>query len=271
MHERLRSVSNNTDFPSVMCVGDDWQSIYGWRGSSPQFFLRFAQYFKGSRKQTYRLRDNYRSSSRVIAAAESALVDLTEQFPDKQGGIAKGKWRDLPFPVALVTEYDPAGAVELVRSTLENLPEGERLFVLTRASANPAFVAIEGAFWKEDPERFLATTFHQSKGLEAEYVILIHDTRYTATNVLRNALYRMAGLGRERSSTPYDDAQRDEARRLAYVGVTRAKKVCIWLCEPADGGTFALLPEQGEASRRMTLAGVSEMLDTALGVRTASH
>ena len=261
MHERLRAISRDTDAPSVMCVGDDWQSIYGWRGSSPQFFLHFPRYFKGARDQTYRLRDNYRSSTYVVTAAEAALTDLTEQFPGKQGGIAKGKWRDLKYPVALVPEFHATDAVTLVRTILDRLPTDERLYVLTRGSENPVFVEISNAFKSESSERFLATTFHQSKGLEAEYVILIGDTQYGSTNDLRNALYRMAELGSAQSATPYDDAQRDEARRLAYVGITRAMKLCVWLCEPRDDGTFVRLPEDGPSSQRMTLDEVSRLVE----------
>ncbi|MFT9774524.1 UvrD-helicase domain-containing protein [Brevibacterium casei] len=264
MHERLRAVSRDSDAPSVMCVGDDWQSIYGWRGSSPQFFLHFPRYFKGARDQTYRLRDNYRSSAYVVSAAEASLSDLTEQFPGKQGGIAKGKWRDLKHPVALVSEFNAQDAVALVRTILDRLPTDERLYVLTRGSVNPVFMQICDAFKGESSERFLATTFHQSKGLEAEYVILIGDTQYSSTNNLRNSLYKMAGLGSVKSATPYDDAQRDEARRLAYVGITRAMKLCIWLCEPSDDGTFVRLPEDGPSSKRMNLAEANALVDVAL-------
>lgn len=30
---------------SLLCVGDDWQSIYGWRGSSPKYFMEFNKEF----------------------------------------------------------------------------------------------------------------------------------------------------------------------------------------------------------------------------------
>jgi superfamily I DNA/RNA helicase len=269
MHERLQITSDGIDHPSVMCVGDDWQSIYGWRGSSPQMLFQFSQYFQGARKTAYRLRENYRSSENVIKAAEAALGRLTDKFPDKEGGIAKGRWRDLPYPVALVPDFETDEAVQLVRSILQILPEGERLFVLTRSSRNSHFSAIEKAFSVEPKNRFTATTFHQSKGLEAEYVILIGDTRYTYTNVLRNALYRMAHLGAPGSSAPYDDAQRNEAHRLAYVAITRAMKVCIWLCEPQDKGTFALLPEDGPASQHMTISAAWEMIQRTVALAKA--
>jgi superfamily I DNA/RNA helicase len=31
---------------SLLCVGDDWQSIYGWRGSSPSYFMEFNKEFR---------------------------------------------------------------------------------------------------------------------------------------------------------------------------------------------------------------------------------
>lgn len=36
----------------------------------------------------------------------------------------------------------------------------------------------------------------------------------------------MAGLGKDGDSEPYDNAQRDEVLRLAYVGITRAVSRC---------------------------------------------
>ena len=36
----------NARHASLMCVGDDWQSIYGWRGSSPKYFMEFTKAFR---------------------------------------------------------------------------------------------------------------------------------------------------------------------------------------------------------------------------------
>ena len=55
---------------SLLCVGDDWQSIYGWRGSSPKYFIEFNKEFPSPGTTRVMLSENYRSHQHVIDAAE---------------------------------------------------------------------------------------------------------------------------------------------------------------------------------------------------------
>lgn len=55
---------------SLLCVGDDWQSIYGWRGSSPSYFMAFDKEFPSPSTTRVMLSDNYRSHQHIIDAAE---------------------------------------------------------------------------------------------------------------------------------------------------------------------------------------------------------
>ncbi len=47
------------DHGNLFCVGDDWQAVYGFRGSNVDHFLRFTQTFQNAR--VFRLEENYRS------------------------------------------------------------------------------------------------------------------------------------------------------------------------------------------------------------------
>ena len=63
---------------NVMIVGDDDQSIYGWRGAKVENIYRFSKDFPGAR--TTRLEQNYRSTGHILKAANALIAHNADRL-----------------------------------------------------------------------------------------------------------------------------------------------------------------------------------------------
>ena len=220
---------------SLLCVGDDWQSIYGWRGSSPKFFMEFNKEFPSPATTRVMLSDNFRSHQHIIDAAEH-IVRAAPSIAGKRAK-ASGAPKE-PVPVKVLNRDDQ----DVVARLTEHYNAGDRILMLYRKSSDKlliekeiqSVVNVDSRLAPED-RRLKQLTYHSSKGLQADAVFLLGDCQHLTSSPYKNQVYRMAGLGKDGDPDPYDNAQKDEVLRLAYVGITRAVKHCYWYLESQDG------------------------------------
>ncbi|WP_397448057.1 UvrD-helicase domain-containing protein [Pseudomonas sp. NA-150] len=236
---------------SLLCVGDDWQSIYGWRGSSPKFFMEFAKEFSSPATTKVMLSDNFRSHQHIIDAAEH-IVRAAPAIAGKKakaGGVAQEL-----LPVTILDRNDDELTVRLI----QHYNDGDSVLLLYRKSS-------EKANFSEDLQRlvnydyglpaesrrFKQLTYHSAKGLQADAVFLLGDCQHLTQSPYKNQVYRMAGLGKDGDADPFDSAQKDEILRLAYVAITRAVRHCYWYIDAngvgaANGSDKAAMPKASD-------------------------
>ncbi|MEO0822104.1 MAG: UvrD-helicase domain-containing protein [Pseudomonadota bacterium] len=104
---------------NLCCVGDDDQSIYGWRGAEVGNILRFETDFPGA--QVVRLEQNYRSTSHILAAA-SGLISANESR------LGKTLWTEAEGgeKVRLIGHWDGDEEARWIGEEIEAMMKGTR-------------------------------------------------------------------------------------------------------------------------------------------------
>jgi DNA helicase-2/ATP-dependent DNA helicase PcrA len=115
---------------NLCCVGDDDQSIYGWRGAEVDNILRFERDFPGAK--VIRLERNYRSTEHILAAASGLIAA-------NKGRLGKTLWTEAAGGqrVQVRGVWDGEAESRLVAADIERWKKGRRyrdIAVLVRAS-----------------------------------------------------------------------------------------------------------------------------------------
>ncbi|MBO9474824.1 UvrD-helicase domain-containing protein [Shimia sp. R10_1] len=104
---------------NICCVGDDDQSIYGWRGAEVGNILRFEKDFPGA--HVVRLEQNYRSTGNILAAASNVIRG-------NENRLGKELWTeaDMGEKVRLIGHWDGDEEARWVGEEVEAMQRGTR-------------------------------------------------------------------------------------------------------------------------------------------------
>ena len=131
-------------YRNICCVGDEDQSIYGWRGAQLNNILNFEKHFNESK--IIRLEQNYRSTGNILSAASNIISENRER-------IGKTLWTkdDEGKKVNVYNvEDDVLEALKIssiIKSLFKKNKDPNEIAILTRASFQ--FKEIEDRFIKE--------------------------------------------------------------------------------------------------------------------------
>lgn len=216
----LKALRECNPLTKLYCVGDDWQSIYRFSGSDMSLFNNFADFFGPT--EINKIETTYRFGI--------PLVDLSAQFI--QRNVAQIKKNIKPYNPQAKTDlsfqsYDSKDYCQTIINIVDSIPINKSIFLLGRYSFDDYYLSYEFKSIREGNRFFYIIgnrkieflTVHKSKGLEADYVIILQCNKDT---------YGFPSLINDDSSLQYVLTEGDcypfsEERRLFYVAITRAK------------------------------------------------
>jgi DNA helicase II / ATP-dependent DNA helicase PcrA len=117
---------------NIFVVGDDDQSIYGWRGAQIENILSFEEVFPGT--ATFKLEQNYRSTKSILDFANAAIAPNARRAPKQLWAQREGKEK-----VAVARFRDDRHEAEAISDAVKKLIEtgtrGGDMAVLFRTNA----------------------------------------------------------------------------------------------------------------------------------------
>ena len=238
----------------LVCVGDDWQSIYRFTGSDISLFSDFGKFVGGHEKLF--IERTYRNSQQLIDISAKFIQQNSQQLAKNP---KSSKQLDCPVEFVVYGQNNAfAVLVDQIRQIVAEYGTGQQILMLGRHSFDLDYVICQrdnkGKVIKdqlrEEVKRYNEATgaliltgfedvdikfitVHKSKGLEADNVIVLN---------LKNDLY---GFPNKLTDDPIislllsapEACRFAEERRLFYVALTRTKNK-VYLLTPENESLF---------------------------------
>jgi len=124
---QLASEHNN-----ICVVGDDDQSIYGWRGANIRNILEFHEHFEGSK--VVKLETNYRSTQQILDVANK-LIEHNRKRLGKKLISFKGDGEDVKLLHSMDETYEAKAIASEIKELLSSGVSADEIAVLYRINA----------------------------------------------------------------------------------------------------------------------------------------
>lgn len=213
----------------IIVVGDDFQSIYRFSGCDLNIFLDFKNFFPNV-SEKYIVK-TYRNAQQLVNIASEFVMKNPLQI---KKSIVSDKNITTPYVFA------PASSKinTLIKILDYLLPQSKNIMVLTRNN-NDIYEYISSVIKYENGEilykeqRICHFTVHKSKGLEADYVIVLNcdDTTLGFPNKIEDNILIQKLF-------PNSEIPFAEERRLFYVAITRCKIKTFFVYDKSNPSKF---------------------------------
>ena len=227
---------------NLFAVGDDWQAIYGFSGSRVDFTLNFRRFWGDF--SLHRISKTYRFGPTIARLSSSFIMQDHTQIRKQ----IQSQKEDALESVVEISGDSERLDLEVLTHYFESLPRDSSILLLGRFQIDRFRLLHYTQFkltkdvieFQTRPDlkiRFL--TVHQSKGLEADYVIILNNREaklgfpaHVKDPPLKTELIKIA------EELRLDQVSVNEERRLFYVALTRAKKQVILLTVDGKESSF---------------------------------
>jgi DNA helicase II / ATP-dependent DNA helicase PcrA len=180
---------------NIFAVGDDRQSIYGFRGADIIYIHTFKEFFTSC--AVYFLSHNYRSNSEIVSLSDIFILSKKKQYKNRSVAPLGNGANIQSFPIC-----NKQSEISMLSSIIEKHEQTSDIVILCRNNWQCDIIH-DNLISESSAHNIRCMTVHASKGLEFETVIV-------------------AGLRDGIFPDKYTDIE--EERRLFYVAITRAKK-----------------------------------------------
>ena len=216
----LKALREGNPPAKLYCVGDDWQSIYRFSGSDMALFNQFSEYFGAT--EINKIETTYRFGEPLVSLSSRFIQRNHAQIQKNIHSFSAEVKTELEFHA-----YDRREYCNAIGRLIASIPSDKSIFLLGRYSFDDYYLSFMYQSVKERDRFYYLIggrkieflTVHKSKGLEADYVILLQCNKDT---------YGFPSLVSDDPVLNYVLTESDqfpygEERRLFYVAITRAK------------------------------------------------